>query len=117
MKQNDNIAGTNIVEDNISTMVNNGDVDYNASPCVVMNNLVKDHNQLADEMGDVSRNTSAVKNNVADEIFALGVTNLNLNLHNEVKEYSEPVDYETAFGDYYPDEDDKKDKKLKNKKS
>lgn len=117
MKQKDNITGTNIVPDNISTMVNNGDVDYDASPCVVMNNLVKDHNQLADEMGDTSRSTSTVRTNVADETFALGVSNLNLNLHNEVKEYTEPVDYETAFGEYYPEDDNNKDTKSKNKKS
>ncbi|MEG2018502.1 MAG: hypothetical protein RR844_05325 [Clostridium sp.] len=117
MKQKDNITETNIVPDNISTMVNKVDVDYDASPCVVMNNLVKDHNLLADEMGDVSRNTSAVKNNVADEIFSLGVSNLSLNLHNEVKEYAEPVDYETAFGEYYPEDDNNKDKNTEKKKS
>lgn len=103
MKQKDHITGANIVKDNISTMVNNADVDYDTSPCVVMNNLVKDHNQRVDEMGEGAMSSSAIINKNAQSSFEGSNLNLNINLKDEVKEYKTPVDYETAFGEYYPD--------------
>lgn len=110
--KDDTITGHNIMEDNIATMVNNGDIDYKVSPCIIMNNLVKNHNHLADEMGNTLMSSSAITNKNAQGFFASGISNLNMNLTDEVKEFDPPVDYETAFGEYYP-ENDKSEKPLK----
>lgn len=125
MSDNHKIMGKNIVEDNIETLVNNGDVNYHASPCVIMNNLVNEHNQYVDKMGDVSMSNhgdgvAIHSNNGSLNNTSSGVLkNLSSDsgVVDEVKTYDPPVDYETAFGEYYPDEDDNKDNNLKNKKS
>lgn len=112
MKKKDTITGTNIVEDNIINMVNNGDVNYGVSPCVTMNNLVKNHNQLADEMGVTSMSSSVIYNQKSKDSAPTKGNNLNVNLNpnyeNEVKEYDPPVDYETAFKEYYPTQGEEK---------
>lgn len=115
--KDDTITGHNIIEDNIATMVNNGDVAYEVSPCVVMNNLVKNHNQFADEMGNTLMSSSAIINKNAQGFFASGISNLNTNLRDEVKEFNPPVDYETAFSEYYPEKEKTKDSKSSKKKS
>lgn len=122
MKEKDTITGANIVEDNISTMVNNGDgdIDYNSSPCVVMNNLVKEHNGKADEMGEAAMSSSALDNNVSQGNVSSNTSNLNINLNdnfkNEVKSFDPPVDYETAFEDYYPDNEQDTEKSVHQRK-
>lgn len=114
--KDDTITGHNILEDNIATMVNNGDIDYKVSPCIIMNNLVKNHNQLADEMGNTLMSSSAITNKNAQGFFASGISNLDMNLTDEVKDFDPPVDYETAFGEYYP-ENDKPEKTSKKENS
>ena len=147
--KDDTLTGHNIVEDNIATMVNNGDIDYEVSPCVVMHNLVDDHNNYVDKMGQVSMSNHVNGTNNPHELvisqshsahdYKISTNpqnasissrnknhlfnphksnpekghdfNLPLNstsngpLIDEEKTYDEPVDYETAFGEYYPSSD------------
>lgn len=91
-----NITEYNIVEDKMKTMVNNGYINYKESPCILMNNLVSEHNEAVDIMGEAVLSNVKVENNI---------TNIsNVPMVNEVKSYDEPVDYETAFGEYYPED-------------
>lgn len=105
--KNNTPIGNNIVEDNLVTMVNNGDINYKASPCVVMNNLVKEHNNRVDEMCTSSHDSipKSPKSKINfKNITSSLISNSSSPLHiqDEVKTFNNPVDYETAFSDYYP---------------
>lgn len=125
MSENHKIIGKNIVEDNIETLVNNGDINYHASPCVVMNNLINEHNQYVDKMGDVSMSRHAYgvakhSNNGSINNTSSGVfKNLSSasDIVEEVKSFDPPVDYETAFGEYYPNNENSKELPKEQKRS
>lgn len=106
--KNNTPIGNNIVKDNLVTMINNGDINYKASPCVVMNNLVKDHNNYVDEMctssNDNINENPKFKINFKNTTSSLisNSSSLNPSVQDEVKTFNDPVDYETAFSEYYP---------------
>ena len=97
----------NIVEADLVTMINNGDTIYNASPCVVMNNLVKNHNNIVDEMctsqhSNIRENHESQINFKNTTSSLMSPTSSPVDIQDEVKTFNNPVDYETAFSDYYP---------------
>lgn len=155
MIKNYDLKCGNIKDDHLINMVNNGDIEYNESPCIVMNNLVSDHNDMVDQMGEavlndnkckstktepdgnynwkypndamINHTTTSLVNEVTATLLSKNSENiLNHSLNNEttgatmldeVKEYNVPVDYDTAFSGYYPDNEKDTEKAVHERKS
>ncbi|GEM_PF-6407805 len=108
MIKNYDLKGGNIKDDHLINMVNNGDIEYNVSPSIVFHNLFED-----DPYKLVKTPTNQLNNYDPIGLKA----EMRKQMTNEVKEFEEPVDYDTAFGEYYPDAEKTTEEAVHSRKS